>query len=123
MKLTISRYSKNVAYDSLSQGLMLMSYSIVMIALGLAAILSGLLAERAWRGRETSRGVAISMTVMMLVMVFWIALYTLEIAATTAAVKEFADRAKFLGIVAGPVAWFVFAMQYNGRTIWATRQR
>ncbi|MEO8397560.1 MAG: histidine kinase N-terminal 7TM domain-containing protein, partial [Chloroflexota bacterium] len=100
-----------------------MSYSVVMIALGLAAILSGLLAERAWRGRETSRGVAVALTVMMLVMVFWIALYTLEIAATTAAVKQFADRAKFLGIVAGPVAWFVFAMQYNGRTIWATRQR
>ncbi len=100
-----------------------MSYSVVMIALGLAAILSGLLAERAWRGRATARGVAISMTIMMLVMVFWIALYMLEIAGATNTVKEFADRAKFLGIVAGPVAWFVFAMQYNGRTIWATPKR
>ena len=62
MKLKISQYSTSVTNDSMSQGITFMSYSVVMIALGLAAILSGLLAERAWRGRETSRGVAIAMT-------------------------------------------------------------
>ena len=100
-----------------------MPYSVAIIALGLAAVLSVLLAERAWRGRETSRGVAISLTFMMLVIVWWIALYALEIAATNAAIKEFAYHAKFLGIAVGPIAWFLFAMEYNGRTIWATRQR
>jgi PAS domain S-box-containing protein len=107
----------------MSQGMTFMPYTVVMIALGLAAILSVLLAERAWRGREKSRGVALAMTFMMLVIVWWLTFYMLEIAGTNVAIKEFADRAKFLGIVTGPVAWFLFAMEYNGRTNWATRQR
>ena len=100
-----------------------MPYSVVIIALGLAAVLSVFLAERAWRGREAARGVAISMVFMGMVIIWWIALYALEIASMSESVKEFAYYAKFVGIVAAPVAWFLFAMEYGGHQIWATRQR
>jgi len=123
MKSQMSQYSKKVVNGSMSQGMIPMSYSVVMIALGLAAVLSVFLAARAWRGRATAPGVALAMTFMMLVIVWWLVLYMLEIAATNAAVKEFAYYAKFLGIAIGPVAWFLFAMEYSGHTIWASRQR
>lgn len=99
-----------------------MPYSAVMIALGTAALLSGLLTIYSGYQRKTAGLTAASMMVMCAAVTGWIICYALEIAIVDPAVKDVFSRGKFLGIVVVPVAWFAFAVRYTGRDQWLTRR-
>ena len=98
-----------------------MSYQFTsnMIPLVIAALISGTLAWFTWRYRQTS-GVT-SFSLMMLILFQWGTSYILELAATDLASKQFWIRFMFAGVVATPVAWLTFALEYTGRKVKPTR--
>ncbi|MBI5667302.1 MAG: PAS domain S-box protein [Chloroflexi bacterium] len=100
-----------------------MLYSTTILALSLAAGLSMLVTVGAWRLRQTSGPVALSIAYMMVAITFWLLMYIVDVGAPTLALQYFGYRAKFLAIAAVPVFWFVFALHYTGRGSWLTRNR
>jgi PAS domain S-box-containing protein len=59
----------------------------------------------------------------MLVLFQWGLSYILELLSTDLTIKAFWEKVTFLGVVATPVAWFLFALVYTGRRNWITRSR
>jgi PAS domain S-box-containing protein len=96
-------------------------FSISMLPLVLAALISGLLALYTWRHRRTQA--ATPFAVQMIVLLQWEISYILQVAATDLATKLFWDKITFLGVVAMPVAWLVFAIEYIGRKSWINTRR
>lgn len=92
-----------------------MLYNIVIISLGIAAVSSFVLAIYTWHQSRVSNPIALSVSVLMLLVTGWLLLHILEIAGDDWPLKEFGYQAKFLGVVFVPVAWFIFALQYTGR--------
>ena len=95
---------------------MLLQYNPYMIPLVIGATVSAACAFYAWRQRHVS-GVtgAIPCTVLMLAVAEWSLSYTLEIGGADLATKVFWANTKYFGIVAVPVAWLSFSLQYTGR--------
>ena len=100
-----------------------MSYQFTsnMLPLVIATLISGALSLYTWRYRRTP-GVT-SFSLMMLILFQWSAAYILELAATELSSKIFWIKFMFAGVVATPVAWLVFALEYTGRKAWTTRLR
>jgi len=100
-----------------------MSYQFTpnMMPLVIAALISGTLAWFTWRYRRTSGVTAFSL--MMLILFQWGTSYILELAATDLSSKLFWIKFMFAGVVATPVAWLTFALEYTGRKNWTTRTR
>jgi PAS domain S-box-containing protein len=99
-----------------------MSYSVVIIALGVAATLSFTLAILGWRQRKMSGAIATSITALTLAITWWVLFYALEISNPNPALKLLGYQMKFLAIVIIPVIWLVFSLQYTGRDKWLTRR-
>ncbi len=100
-----------------------MSYQFTpnMLPLGIAALISGTLAWFTWKYRRTAGVMAFSL--MMLCLFQWGLSYIFELAATDLASKLFWIKFMFAGVVATPVAWLTFALEYTGRKNWTTRAR
>ena len=100
-----------------------MSYQFTpnMIPLVIAALISGTLAWFTWSYRRTP-GVT-SFSLMMLILFQWGSSYIFELAATDLSSKLFWIKFMFAGVVATPVAWLVFALEYTGRKNWTTHRR
>jgi PAS domain S-box-containing protein len=96
-------------------------FTLNMIPLVIAALISGALAWFTWRYRRTSGVMPFSL--MMLILFQWITSYIMELAGTDLPTKMFWIKFMFAGVAATPVAWFVFAMEYTGRKAWTTRTR
>ena len=88
------------------------------VMLVIAALISGLLALFTWRHRRTQA--AKPFVIQMLILLQWETSYILQVAATDLPTKLFWDKITFLGVVAMPVAWLVFAIEYIGRTTGST---
>jgi PAS domain S-box-containing protein len=100
-----------------------MSYTVVMMALGISGALSFALSVRAWRQRDPSRPMAISIAALMVAICGWILLYAIEISNVSGALKYFGYQTKFLSIVLVPVIWLALSLQYTGRGAWLSRSR
>lgn len=85
-----------------------------------AAVVSIWLALAAWRRRPTSGATPFSL--LMLSVAQWSLAYALELASPDLPTKLFWDNITWLGAVCAPAAWFIFALQYSGRTRWLTRR-
>jgi PAS domain S-box-containing protein len=95
---------------------MLLQYNPYMIPLVIGATVSAACAFYAWRQRHVSAVTgAIPCTVLMLAVAEWSLSYTLEIGGADLATKVFWANTKYFGIVAVPVAWLSFSLQYTGR--------
>jgi len=92
-----------------------------MIPLVFAAAISGMLAVYTWRNRKSAA--AYPFALLMFILFEWGISYILELAGTDLQTKIFWEFMKFIGIVATPVAWLVFAFEYSGRKAWVTRNR
>lgn len=92
-----------------------------MLLLVIAAGISGALAWYTWRYRRTTGVTPFSL--MMLILFQWGTSYILELAATDLPSKIFWAKFMFAGVVATPVAWLIFALEYTGRKQWVTRLR
>jgi PAS domain S-box-containing protein len=59
----------------------------------------------------------------MFILFHWGISYILHLAATDVPTKFFWDRVMFLGVVATPIAWLTFAVEYIGRKAWINARR
>lgn len=90
-----------------------MTYPILVGFLLVAAGSSAAVAGVAWRRRATLG--AEELTWLMAGAAEWALAYALQIASSSLALKVFWARIEFLGHVAVPACWLLFAMRYTGR--------
>jgi signal transduction histidine kinase len=76
-------------------------------------------ASYVWRRRRASAGA--SLAVVLAAAGWWGLAYAIELGASQLSTKLFWGDAKWLGIALLPPAWFVFIMQYTGRSRWLNR--
>jgi hypothetical protein len=76
-------------------------------------------ALRTWRRRGTPG--AMALMVLMAAGAVWSVGDALSLGASELSTSIFWAEIKYLGIVAVPLAWLVFALQYTGREGWARR--
>ena len=88
-------------------------YVYVLFAGGLVALLGAGYAW--WRGVHDSR----ALTVFKAALFVWLVGYGFEIAVPDLGSKVLWAKVQYLGIVAVPVAWFVFAAVYTGKERWS----
>ena len=88
------------------------------LSLATIAVLTGGIALYAFR--RTKLANAISFGWFMLAITEWVAAYAIETLAPTVGSKNLADELTYLGITATPILWFIFALEYTGRTKWLT---
>lgn len=95
-----------------------MSYTFTtnMIPLVIAAAISGALAVYTWINRKAAGATLFSL--MMFILFEWGTSYIFELAGTDLQTKVFWEFMKFIGVVATPVAWLLFAFEYTGRKTW-----
>ena len=96
-------------------------FTLNMLPLILAALISGALAWYTWRHRQATGVLPFSL--MMLILFQWSTSYILELAGTDLPTKFFWIKFMFVGVVSTPVAWLVFALEYTGRKAWTTHRR
>jgi hypothetical protein len=88
-------------------------YTLYAIFLFGAAALLVLFAFRAW-GRRGTPGAA-ALAVLMVAGAVWAVAYALSLGTAEPSMRVLWGEIKYLGIVAVPLAWLVFALQYTGR--------
>ena len=86
--------------------------------LALSALLSAVLAVLAWRRRPTPG--AATLAVLMATVAYWAILYAVEIASVDLEAMLFWARMQYLAILAVPVLWLVFVLQFSGHGQWVT---
>src|SRR5919112_1182971 len=95
-------------------------YTLYVIFLFLAAALLGWFALRAWRRRGTPGATALA--VLMAAGAVWAVAYALSLGTAEPSMRMFWGEIKYLGIVAVPLAWLIFTLQYTGREGWVRRR-
>ncbi len=95
-------------------------YILYLLFLFVAAVFLVLFAFRAWRRRGTPGAAALA--VLMAAGAVWAVAYTLSLGTADPSTRLFWGELKYLGIVAVPPAWLIFALQYTGREEWAPRR-
>lgn len=96
-------------------------FTLNMIPLFIAAAISGALAWYTWQNHRTPG--APPFAALMLILFQWGLSYILQLAATDLPVKIVWSNITFIGVVATPIAWLVFALEYTGRKTWINRRR
>jgi PAS domain S-box-containing protein len=91
-----------------------------VLALVGAAVVSAAVALFAWRRRPAPG--ALPLALMMLAAAEWSLTYALELGGAGLSIKVFWVMAEYPGIVAVPVTWAIFALQYTAREKWLTRR-
>lgn len=84
----------------------------------LSALLSAVLAVLAWRRRPTPG--AVTLTVLMATVAYWAIFYAAEIASVDLETMLFLARMQYLAILAIPVLWLIFVLQFSGNKRWVT---
>jgi PAS domain S-box-containing protein len=100
---------------------MSIQFTLSIIPLILATSIAATLAIYTWRHRRTPG--AIPFTIMMAALVQWGLFYTLELVVLELPAKLFLSKITFIGIIATPTSWFIFAMEYTTGRDWSTRRR
>ncbi len=96
-------------------------FTLSMLPLALGALISGAMAIYTWLNRKAIG--ATPFAIMMLMLYEWEICYTFQLAGTDLPTKLFWDKLMFVGVVATPVAWFAFALEYTRRRTWLTAGR
>lgn len=85
-----------------------------------ATLLSAMLAIAAWE-RRPARG-SVAFAALLIGVGVWSAAYTLELSATTLGATLYWSKVTYLGTVAVPATWLVFALRFGGLDEWITRR-
>lgn len=96
-------------------------FTVSMLPLALGALISGALALYTWQNRRAIG--ATSFAIMMLMLYEWEIAYIFQLAGTDLPTKVFWDKLMFVGVVATPVAWLAFALEYTRRKHWLNARR
>jgi PAS domain S-box-containing protein len=91
-----------------------------VLPLVLVASISAALGIFAWR-RRSAPGV-LSFALLMAAVTLWSVGYALELVSMEQQTKIMLAKVQYLGIVAVPVLWLIFALQYTQRQRWLTRR-
>jgi len=92
-----------------------------MLPLVLSAAIAGALGWYIWRNRKTPG--ATPLAILQLVLFQWGSSYILQLAATDLQTKIIWANITFIGVVATPIAWLTFALEYTGRKTWINARR
>jgi PAS domain S-box-containing protein len=92
-----------------------------MMPLAFGILISGALALYTWQNRQAIG--ATSFAIMMLMLYEWEICYIFQLAGTDLPAKLFWDKLMFVGVVATPVAWLAFALEYTRRKAWLNPRR
>lgn len=92
-------------------------YGFPMLA---SALISVLLAITAWRRRPAPG--ALPFCLLMLAMAEWSLGYVRELASFTLFWAHFWNNVAWVGAMAAPTLWLLFALRFTGRGRWLTRQ-
>src|SRR5919112_1592970 len=95
-------------------------YTLYVTFLAVAAALLVWFTLRAWRRRGTPGATALA--VLMAAGAVWAVAYALSLGTAEPSMRLLWGEIKYLGIVAVPPAWLIFALQYTGREGWVTRR-
>lgn len=93
---------------------------LYIVLLGSGSILSGVLAIHAWRHRQITG--ALSLSILMAMVAGWSLGYAFELGVTNLATKVFWGRLEYIPIAAIPPAWLIFALQYAQHEAWRARR-
>ncbi|MDY7075763.1 MAG: histidine kinase N-terminal 7TM domain-containing protein [Chloroflexota bacterium] len=93
-------------------------YTPLIFPLLVAAAISAGLAFYSWK-RRLAVG-ATSFALLMLAVAVWSLCYALRLSHMDLPGKIFWSKIRYTGIVAVPVTWFTFVLQYTGREKWLT---
>ncbi len=96
-------------------------FTVSMMPLALGALISGALALYTWQNRQAIG--AAPFAIMMLMLYEWEICYIFQLAGTDLPTKLFWDKLMFVGVVATPVAWLAFALEYTRRKAWVNARR
>src|SRR5262245_41747533 len=96
-------------------------FTLNMIPLFIAAAISGALAWYTWQNRRTAS--ALPFAALMLILFQWGVSYIIQLAATDLDTKITWNNITFIGVVATPIAWLIFALEYTGRKMWINKRR
>lgn len=99
-----------------------MDINIFVIALWVTAVLAIIVAIYAIRHRDEGEW-TLPFMLLALAIGWWSFWYGMEIASPDLAAKTLWAKLEYIGIAITPVAWFLFAIQYTGRTTWWTRNK
>ncbi|MFC2020358.1 histidine kinase N-terminal 7TM domain-containing protein [Chloroflexota bacterium] len=86
----------------------------------ISAVVAAVLAFFFWQRRPNS-GATFAVGLMLAAVIISVG-YILQYTNTTLSGQIFATHIQYVGIVALPVAWFAFSLQYTGRGSWLTRR-
>ena len=86
----------------------------------LAAAIAIILAAYAWQKRRAVG--AIPFALLMLAVTGWAFGYTIQLGAQNSTTLAWGATLTYLGTVAVPTFWFLFAVQFTGRDGWLTRR-
>jgi PAS domain S-box-containing protein len=94
------------------------------VAWGVMLILAGsiLISLGAYARRRRATAGASSFSLLLFAIALWSLGYALELLSQSLAAKMFWIKVEYPGIVATPVLWLVFALQYTGRGRWLSRR-
>src|SRR5581483_7749036 len=87
-----------------------------ILPLVIVAVISAAIAVLAWRRRRAPGALALAL--LTGAVAGWSLGYALELGSPTLAGKVVWAQLQYIGIVAAPVAWFCFVIQYTGRDTW-----
>lgn len=97
-----------------------MQFTPYVLPVAASAILLTALAPIAWRLRPAPG--AVSFCLLMLATAEWSVGYALELTSHTLSSALFWDNVTWIGAVAAPTLWLVFALYYAGRAKWLTNR-
>jgi PAS domain S-box-containing protein len=92
-----------------------------MLPLVIVALISGGLAVYTWRNRRTAG--ALPMSILMMTLFLWETCYIFLLAGLDEATKIFWSNVMFIWVIATPLAWLIFALEFTGRKTWVNRRR
>lgn len=96
--------------------------TVIMLSLVVAALFALVVAYYTWWRSREGNPAARSLTFVMLLVVFWIGVYSLEVLDGLLDFKLLAHNTKFVSIALIPVVWMIFALQYTARQLKRLRQ-
>jgi PAS domain S-box-containing protein len=112
----------SIRYNDFFQGIyMTYNFTPNMLPLVVVALLSGALAVYTWRNRKTVGALPIS--ILMVILFLWEVCYIFLLAGVEEATKVFWSNIMFIWVIATPLAWLIFALEFTGRKTWVNRQR
>lgn len=99
-----------------------MELNLYVIAIWITAVLALIVGLYAIRHRHDGDWTSPFIVVAFCV-AWWSFWYGMEIATPDLATKTIWAKLEYIGVAIVPIAWFIFAIRYTGRTRWWTRER